>query len=124
MEEVPPPVSSSPPPPQPPKESLVQRYKVAWRLLLISNLALGVRWCVQFGVLCAYVLIGLWVLRRGSQAVDSLFWATVNELVGGKEYDSQLRKHFPFKRSIENPNRKKDSKAFLHVCVCVCVLAS
>ncbi|KAL7240049.1 hypothetical protein ACSBR2_005834 [Camellia fascicularis] len=41
MEEVPPPVSSSPPPPQPPKESLVQRYKVAWRLLLISNLALG-----------------------------------------------------------------------------------
>ncbi|XP_028089031.1 uncharacterized protein LOC114289484 [Camellia sinensis] len=41
MEEVPPPVSSSRPPPQPPKESLVQRYKVAWRLLLISNLALG-----------------------------------------------------------------------------------
>ncbi|KAL6984666.1 glycine hydroxymethyltransferase [Sarracenia purpurea var. burkii] len=33
--------SSSPPPPQPPKESLAQRYKVVWRLLLISNLALG-----------------------------------------------------------------------------------
>ncbi|KAK2987554.1 hypothetical protein RJ640_021608 [Escallonia rubra] len=26
---------------EPPKESLVQRYKVVWRLLLISNLALG-----------------------------------------------------------------------------------
>ncbi|CAL5396898.1 unnamed protein product [Camellia sinensis] len=76
MEEVPPPVSSSPPPPQPPKESLVQRYKVAWRLLLISNLALG------------------------------------EELVGGKEYDSQLRKHFPFKRAYMFVRaRKKDTAA-------------
>uniref|UniRef100_A0A5B7B9T4 Uncharacterized protein n=1 Tax=Davidia involucrata TaxID=16924 RepID=A0A5B7B9T4_DAVIN len=30
-----------PPPPPPPKESLAQRYKLVWRVLLISNLALG-----------------------------------------------------------------------------------
>ncbi|XP_059634833.1 uncharacterized protein LOC132277109 [Cornus florida] len=33
--------SLPPPHPLPPKESLVQRYKFVWRLLLISNLALG-----------------------------------------------------------------------------------
>ncbi|KVI01202.1 uncharacterized protein LOC112500774 [Cynara cardunculus var. scolymus] len=30
-----------PPPPQPPKESLARGYKFVWRILLISNLALG-----------------------------------------------------------------------------------
>ncbi|XP_057501606.1 uncharacterized protein LOC130785439 [Actinidia eriantha] len=35
-------LSSSPPTPdQPPKQSLTQRSKVVWRLLLVSNLALG-----------------------------------------------------------------------------------
>ncbi|XAR53434.1 hypothetical protein NMG60_11021984 [Bertholletia excelsa] len=35
------PQSWSPRPPQPPKESLARRYKVVWRVLLISNLTLG-----------------------------------------------------------------------------------
>nr|XP_043629009.1 uncharacterized protein LOC122600366 [Erigeron canadensis] len=29
------------PPPQPPKEAVIRGYKFAWRVLLISNLALG-----------------------------------------------------------------------------------
>ncbi|PON50454.1 WD repeat containing protein [Parasponia andersonii] len=36
-----PPSTSFPPPPLPPKESVTRRYKLVWRLLLISNLALG-----------------------------------------------------------------------------------
>ncbi|KAI3495748.1 hypothetical protein L1887_38094 [Cichorium endivia] len=39
MERPPPPPPT--PPPQPPKESLARGYKFVWRILLISNLALG-----------------------------------------------------------------------------------
>ncbi|CAI9293195.1 unnamed protein product [Lactuca saligna] len=39
MERPPPP--PQPPPPQPPKETLARGYKFVWRILLISNLALG-----------------------------------------------------------------------------------
>ncbi|KAJ9551207.1 hypothetical protein OSB04_015252 [Centaurea solstitialis] len=37
----PPPQPPATPPPQPPKESLARGYKFIWRILLISNLALG-----------------------------------------------------------------------------------
>lgn len=52
------------PPPLPPKESLTKRYKLIWRVLLISNLALGGQSPTILGLLMFSACVSVFLLSN------------------------------------------------------------